>query len=518
MTINTMTNTQNNKRIVKNTLLLYFRMLFTMLVSLYTSRIVLNALGINDFGIYNVVGGLIIMLTFINNAMATATQRFLTFELGKNEFDQLRKVFNISLFIHLIIAFIILFFGETCGLWFLNTQMKIPIERMDAANLVYQISILTCMVSILNVPYNAVVIAHEKMSVFAYISILEVMLKLAIVYILTIYNFDKLKLYAILIFFVQITCMFVYMLYSKKNFAETKLSLILDMPLLRRMSTFASWNLLGNLSNLAYTQGLNILLNVFFGPVVNAARGVAVQVQSAIVGFYVNFQTAVNPQITKYYAKDDIDNMHLLLKRTSKFSFFLLFFISLPILIETKQILIWWLKVVPDFSIIFLRLIMITSMIDSITTPFVTAIQATGKIQKYQMIIGNIFLSIVPLSYMALKLGATPEYVFIIHLVIASIAAIIRLFIVCPLIFLSIKNYLKDVISRILLVVILSIIFPITLYLNLSQNILNFFVICFSCVISVVMFVYFLGLTLPERAFVKSNTCAFISRIKNYNI
>lgn len=329
-----MTNTaENNKRIAKNTLLLYIRMMLTMAVSLYTSRVVLNTLGVEDFGIYNVVGGVVAMFGFLNGAMATTTQRYITFELGRNDFKQLKKIFNISVSIHAFISIIILILAETIGLWFLYNKMTIPVERIDAALWAYQGSIISTIILIMSVPYNALIIAHEKMSTFAYISVLEAVLKLLIVYMLLIGDFDKLKLYALLMCCIQLIIRFIYGNYCKRHFPETKFQLYKDLKLFNNMLAFAGWNLWGNCASITFTQGVNILLNIFFGPIVNAARGITTQVQGAVNQFSWNFQTALNPQITKSYASGDYIYMHKLIFRSSKFTFFftIIFISSCPI-------------------------------------------------------------------------------------------------------------------------------------------------------------------------------------------
>lgn len=289
----------NNKRIAKNTLMLYIRMLFTMAVSLFTSRVVLNTLGVEDYGIQNVVGGVISMFTFINGGMVSSTQRYLNFEIVKGNADRLRSVFNTALQIHALIALVIIILGETVGLWFLLEKLVIPEERMTAAMWVYQCSIIACAVNILSVPYNADIIAHEKMSAFAYISILDVTLKLVIVYLLVVSPIDKLIAYAILTLLVQLLIRYVYTRYCNKHFQESFVEWRFNKPLFKEMLSFAGWSFLGNLAAILYTQGLNMMLNIFFGPVVNAARGIAVQVQSAVHQFVSGFQTALNPQITK---------------------------------------------------------------------------------------------------------------------------------------------------------------------------------------------------------------------------
>jgi len=283
-----MTDSQNNKKIAKNTILLYFRMMLIMVVSLYTSRIVLDVLGVVDYGIYNIVGGIVIMFSFLNNAMSLSTQRFLSFEIGKNDLKQLNKVFKMSLNIHFVVALIILLLAETIGFWFLNTHLTIPTNRIEEANWVFQFSILTFLISIITVPYNASIIAHEKMGFYAYISILEISLKLAVVFVLSSLDFDKLKMYAILIFIVSSLIRTSYVIYCKVNFLETKYNFFWDKALFKKLINFNGWSLVGNLSSIVYDQGINILLNIFFGPVVNAARGITMQVNVAIYSFVAN--------------------------------------------------------------------------------------------------------------------------------------------------------------------------------------------------------------------------------------
>lgn len=431
----------NNKRIAKNTLLLYFRMLLMMAVSLFTSRVVLNTLGVEDFGIYSVVGGVVGMFVFINNSMSSATQRYITFALGKGDKNRLQTVFSTTLQIHSLIAVIIVLLGETVGLWFLYNKMQIPADRMDAALWVMQCSIVSMVVMIVSVPYNADVIAHEKMSAFAYISILEVVLKLAIVYLLLVFSYDKLILYAILILMIQILIRFCYSIYCNKHFEETRYKHVWDKKLFKEMTGFAGWNLFGNMAGVLFGQGLNMLLNVFFGPVVNAARAVAVQVQGAIQQFVGNFQTALNPQITKTYATGELNEMHRLMFRSARFSFYLLFFLSLPVLYETDFILTIWLKIVPENAVAFLRIMICTSLIYTIANPLIIANQATGRVMKYQAVCGTILLLILPISYLCLKMGCPAYSVFIVHFLIESVTQVARMILLRPLIGLRIRDY-----------------------------------------------------------------------------
>lgn len=496
------TTAENNKRIAKNTLLLYFRMLFMMVVSLYTSRVVLNTLGVEDFGIYNVVGGIVTMFTFMNGAMASATQRYLTFELGRGDFERLHKVFCTSMHIHALISLAIFILAETVGLWFLYTHMTIPADRMDAALWVYQFAVVSCIVVLMSVPYNASIVAHEKMSAFAYISILEVVLKLLIVYMLVWFDFDKLKLYAVLMFCVQIISRIAYGSYCSKHFEETRYQRIWDRKLFREMTGFAGWSLFGNLAVVAFTQGLNILLNMFFGPAVNAARGIAVQVQNAIQGFCANFQMALNPQITKNYASGDLKQMHSLVFASSKYSFFLLFFLSLPVIIEAEQILMVWLKIVPAYTVNFVRLILCIIMVDAVANPLIVSAQATGKIKTYQAVVGGILLLIVPVAYLVLKLGGMPESAFAVHFVFVALAQIARVWMIRPMIRLSVREYVKKVVCRIAGVVMLSVILPVAVYEMFAPSLLRFLLVGVMCVVSVGMAVYFVGLQKSERFFV----------------
>lgn len=496
-----MSNSANNQRIAKNTLMLYIRMLFTMGVSLFTSRVILQTLGVEDYGVYSVVGGIIAMFSFINGGMVSATQRFLTFEIGKGNMLQLKKVFSTSLQIHAIIALIIVLLGETVGLWFLYEKLVIPESRMTAAFWVYQCSIVASMVSIMSVPYNADIIAHEKMSAFAYISVLEVVLKLAIVYALYITPWDKLISYAVLILSVQLLIRFVYARYCSKHFEESHYHHHIDKPLFKEMLSFAGWSFWGNLASILYTQGLNMMLNVFFGPIVNAARGIAVQVQVAVTQFVSNFQMALNPQITKNYATGQLSQMHTLMFRSARFSFFLLFFLTLPILLETEYILTLWLKTVPTDAVVFTRWMIGISLIHSIANPCVVANQATGKVKVYQAVVGGILLMILPISYVVLKLGAPAYSVFIVHFCIELVAQLARILMLRKLIDLPMRVYVRHIYAPVIVVVLVSCLLPMYVNNVLPYGLSRFLLVGVTSVISVGATAFFLGLTKDERNF-----------------
>ena len=492
----------NNKRIAKNTLLLYFRTLFIMLVTLYTSRVVLNTLGVTDYGIYNVVGGVVAMFGFINGSMSSATQRYITFALGKGDQSNLQKVFSTALQIHVLIAVLIVVLGETVGLWFMYTQMQIPTDRMDAAFWVLQCSIASTVIMIISVPYNADIVAHEKMSAFAYISILEAVLKLAVVYMLVVFSYDKLILYAFLILAVQLLIRLCYSRYCNRHFEESKYRHVWDKSLFKEMTGFAGWSMFGNLSSVLFSQGLNMLLNVFFGPVVNAARAVAVQVQSAIQQFVTNFQMALNPQITKTYAKGEMGEMHKLMFRSARFSFYLLFLLSLPVLFETDFILTVWLKTVPDHTVVFLRIMICTSLLYTLSNPLMIANQSTGKVKRYQAVCGTILLMILPISYICLRFGCPAYSVFIVHFAVESITQIVRMLLLRPLIGIRVQDYLKHIYLKVSVVVILSVILPFLVYENMDATVLRFFTVCTICILSVGTVVYMVGLSSSERGFV----------------
>ena len=448
--------TSSNKRIAKNTLILYLRMIFILCIGLYTSRVVLNTLGVEDYGIYNVVGGFVAFFSFLNGAMATATQRFITFELARGNIKKQITTFSTALIIHFSIAVLIVIAAETIGFWFVCNKLVIPEERFSAAIWVYQFSILTMFVSFVSIPYNAAIIAHEKMSAFAFISILDAMLKLIIVLLLTIVAFDKLIFYAALLFGISLLDRLIYGLYCKRHFAETRIKLVFDKKLFREMTNIAGWSLFGNIAGVCYTQGLNVLLNMFFGPAVNAARAIAVTIQGVVTGFVSNFQMALNPQITKSYAIGDLHHMHSLIFASSKYSFFLLLCIALPIMVETQTILTLWLKIVPGHTIWFTRLMLCILLIDALSNPLMISSQAVGRVKVYQSVVGGLMLLILPIAYVVLKLGGNPEMVFIVHLIVAIVALISRVVIVGRMVSFSFALYARKVFLPVISVFLLS--------------------------------------------------------------
>jgi O-antigen/teichoic acid export membrane protein len=493
--------TSSNKRIAKNTLILYFRMIIILGMRLYTSRIILNTLGVEDYGIYNVVGGVVIMLSFLNTAMSSGTTRFLSFELGKADFIKMGRVFSMSMNIHAMIAMVIFILAETLGLWFLNTHLNIPAERMIAANWAYQFSILTFMVAVLSIPYHALIIAHERMNVYAYVSIVEVSLQLFIVFMLQWFGFDKLKLYSVLVFVVSLVIRSIYGLYSTKNFKESKYRFIWDKPLFRTLISFAGWNLWGNAAGVFSGQGVNMLLNIFFGPAINAARGIAYAVKAAVHNFAANFQQAMKPQIIKSYATNDLKYMHQLICQGAKYSFFLLFFLSLPILIETRIILQLWLKIVPEYTIIFTQLVIVNVLIDCFSETLQTAAHASGRIKYFQMVVGGLLLLILPFSWMFLKFGYPPQVTIIISILFSVAALIARLWILKNLIKLKVKDFVVNVVVKTTLVSLIALILPIIVHSSIEESIQRFVYVVLVSMFSTIITIYAFGLEPYERLF-----------------
>jgi len=459
-----MSNSANNKRIAKNTILLYFRMLLTMAVTLYTSMVVLKTLGVDDFGIYNIVGGVVVLFSFLNNAMSTATQRFLNFEMGRGAEGNVNRMFSMSMTAHLSIALIVVILSETIGLWFLNTQLNIPADRMNAANWVYQFTILTFCIQIIRVPYNASIIAYEKMSFYAYIGIIEVVLKLIIVFLLLFFGWDKLKLYAVLTCGVAFVVLLLYKTYCNKAFATCRYNFFWDKALYKKLMSFSGWSMFGSVANVGAQQGLNILLNIFFGVAINAAMGIANQVSSAVFGFVSNFQTAFNPQIVKSYAMNDKEYFMNLIFQSSKFSYYLLLLLSIPLLICTDFILQVWLHNVPEYTASFCRLIILFLLVDAISAPLWMSVQATGDIRNYQILIGSLILLNFPLAYLALKLGYPPESVLIVRVLINLLTYAVRIFYLRSKINLPSGKYIRDVVLVVSLVTLLAL--PLPLLVN----------------------------------------------------
>lgn len=491
--------------------MLYFRMLLTMAVTLYTSRVVLQNLGIEDFGIYHVVAGFVTMLGFLHGAMTSATQRFLAFELGKPGDKDVRGIFSMSLNIHILIALLVLLMGETIGLWFVKNQMTIPSERMIAAEWVFHLAIISFMVTIISVPYNALIIAHEQMSVFAWVSIIDVVLKLLVVFMLSWFGMDKLVLYGILSLFVVFVVFLIYRSYCKSRFPESRFRFYWDKQLFNTMLSYTGWNLWGNIAAVMSGQGVNILLNIFFGPTVNAARAIAMQVSSALKSFVQNIQVAINPQIIKSYAAQDMDYMHSLVCYGAKYNFFLLFFLSMPVLVNADIVLSAWLGFYPEYATVFVQIMIINIIIDCVSAPLIISAQATGKIKLYQTIVGGILLLNLPFSYALIKLGSEPHTVMYAGIATSILAFLARLALLRKLIMLPVGRYLKEVVGRGTLVsVVVAFLYWIFLgFLGFQGFWLKSMAVSVSCLCAIGIF----GIGRSEREFLSRKS---MSLYKNF--
>lgn len=507
---------KNTKLIAKNTLALYFRMLLTLCISLYTARVILAALGFSDYGLYNVVGGILALFTFINGSLISSTQRFISFAIGKGDKEYLNMVFNTTVRLQYAFAALTFLIGETVGLWFLNTYIKIPAGREFAANIVFQFSIFAAILSVLQISYSSVVVAHEKMSVYAYLSILDSILKLAIAFSISLVKFDHLIFYAIATFGAGLVSWSIYRTYSYVKFDECRSKSKFSKDIVQEMASFAGWNIIGNLAWTANTQGINILINIFFGATVNAARAIAYQVSNVVNQFVQNLMFAINPQITKSFASDDGEYMQKLIFWGSKLSFFLLLFLSLPVFLEAPSILGWWLKSYPEYSVIFCRLVLIDALIACISGPLMSGSLATGKIKKYQIVVGLLYLSVLPIAYIVLKLGGNPQSTLYVSIFMGIILLYARLYMLSPMINLSMLSFFSRVIIPIVIVTLVSPIFPIIVHFYISNALVRFLCVGIVSVISTIISIYTLGLNQGERSLVYTKVKQYIQGIYSH--
>ncbi len=472
-----------------------------MVITLYTSRVVLRTLGIDDFGIYNLVGGIVVMFSFLNSAMATSTQRFINYELGCGYEENVRKVFSTSVIIHLLLIVLVVLLAETVGLWFLNTQLNIPSDRITAANWVYQFSVLTFCVNILRVPYNAAIIAYERMTFYAYISIAEAALQLLIVYLLLITSADKLILYAGLVFVVSVVVWLIYYVFCRLRFSVTHLKLVWEKDYIKRITGFSGWTLFGSVANVGAQQGINIFLNIFYGVAVNAAVGVATQLSSAIYRFISNFGLAYQPQIVQLYAAGKGSELTNLVFKSSKFSYFLFLILSVPVFAYCSPILHIWLGEVPEYSVGFCRLIILYLLLDAASSPLWISVQATGKIRNYHMVISILILSNIPIAYICLKTGMSPYSVWVVRVVLNVAAYIFRFTYLKRVMNFAVGEYVRKVVSVILTVTVLAVPIPLLL-VNVTHGLAGVILGIAGSMISVAAVAYCFGLTKPETAFV----------------
>ena len=492
------------RRIARNTFLLYLRMFLMMLIGLYTSRVILNTLGFDDYGINNVVGGIVMLFSVFTGTLSSAISRFITYELGYGDKEKLKTVFSTSVFVQCSMAIIIMVLCEVVGYWLLTHKMVIPEGRMDAALWVFHCSIIGFGLSLVFTPFNSLIIAHERMDAFAYVSILEAIAKLLIVYMLLVFNVDKLKLYSILLLLVSIIISSIYFAYSRRHFEESKLVWRFDKTIFKHIASFAGWNLFGHGAWMLETQGTNLLVNMFFGVQLNAARGIAVSVNNIIQQFVNNFMTALTPQITKSYAAGEIDYMNSIVLKGAKFSFLLMFLVALPVSLETDMILRFWLKTYPDYSVIFVRYTLAISLCMVLANPFLTALRATGNIRNYQIIIGFVGLLQFPLIYIAFKLGFSPTSSYVICLLFYTFFVFYKPWLVRHSIQLSFRNFVINVIVPLTLVTVSSIILPIWIHVSMDESITRLVLVSISGLVATIIFSWRWGLTSGERTMVKS--------------
>lgn len=496
---------QSNNKLIKNTIVLYARMLLNIIIGLYTSRIILQTLGVSDYGIYNVVGGIVTLIGIINTAMLGATQRYISFEIGTKNKERLHLVFSTSVIIHLLLAIIIFVIAETIGWWFINNHLNIEANRMYAANWVYHCSIITMILGVLSVPYNSCIVAHEHMTAFAYIGIVEVLLKLFSAYALLVISGDKLIIYSLLILFVAFIIRLAYGIYCKKKFQECKYKFTFDRKLFKEMFSFASWCFIGVFGINIKEQGCNIILNIFLGTTINAARGIAMQVNGVINNFSNNFVMALNPQITKSYAEGNIQRSTMLVYEGCKYSFYLMAFISIPVLINIDYILSLWLTIVPQYTIEFIKFYLLAAMLNAIAPPIVNALQATGKIAVFQITMNIVFLSELPFAYWILKMGYKPYLTMLPTVTFALLALFIRFFILKKQVpSYKFKYFSIQIVGKCILIASITYVFSKYIHELLEENISTLILTSLlSCSILCIL-VYTFAISKHERNFINN--------------
>lgn len=506
---------EDNKRIARNTLFLYIRTFISMLIGLYTSRMILEVLGVSDFGIYNVVGGVITMMTFLNGSFNVAIGRYLTFELGRKDLGAYNRVFNTSLVIQCGLALLVLIVAETIGLWFVNTHLVIPADRMAAANWVYQAAIIGTILGIICSPFGASINAHERMHVIAYVGLGESFAKLAIVISLYRCPYDNLIIWAISYLLITISSVTIQIVYTRRQFPHTAVNMRHDRTLVRSMASFSGWNLFGTIAWTLKDQGTNIVLNLFGGPIANAARGISYQVKCAIMSLTSGFQGAVNPQLTKNYAVDDLNATHLLLFRSSKISYFLLMLLAIPVCFEISFLLGLWLVEVPGYAPMFTVLIISESLCEVFGGPAITTLMATGKIKWYQIVVGSILMLNLPIAYLLLRLGSPIWAPFAVAIAMTAVGHLARLLFVRKQLQMSLRRYFSAVIFRCAVVTIAAIIIPSAIYLSMPQGFLRLIILFPASLLSSAVAIWTLGLDYRERSFIRQTISTRLKRFRH---
>lgn len=505
-----MDHTANNKRVAKNTVILYLRMLFILILNLYTSRVVLQVLGIDDFGIYNVVGGLVMMFSLLSGSISAAISRFLTFELGRNDSERLAKVFSTSITILIGLGTIIIVLGEIIGVWLLNTQLNIPDGRMLAANWVLQFTLFTFLANLISLPYNAAIIAHEKATAFAAISVTEVVVKLGIIFMVMAISFDRLVTYGFLMFLLALMVRVIYAWYCQRNFEECKYHFVYDKTLLKEMNSFAGWNLIGASTGLLANQGVTLLVNVFFGVAANAARGIVNQVDNAVRQMVNNITLATDPQIIKSYAEKDYTYMLKLTFMGSKYSFFLAMFFFVPILLESRAIISLWLGQYPEDAVLFLRLTIFVTLINVLSNTLMSVMMATGNIKTYQIVVGGIGASVFFFTLLAYWLGAPVESTYYIMLATAVAQLVARIVILRGMVKFPALRYIKEVLVNISIVAVISIATPTLVFINMRPSIPRLLIVIIVSVFSSIAAVYAIGMGRGEKTMLQAKVKSII--------
>jgi len=505
----------SNKRIAKNTLFLYIRMVLIMLVSLYTARVVLKALGVTDYGIYNVVGGVVTILGVLSGSLSGATSRFITYELGKGNTDNLCRLFRCCVTVHYILGILIFIGAETFGLWFVVNKLVIPVERMYAAIWVYQFCVVSVIIRIVSAPYNALIIAYEKMNAFALISIIEVVLQLGLVIILLYIDSDRLIIYGASLAIVQICIRLIYNWYCYKNFKEVSGKWLWHKAISVEILKYSTWSLLGYGAVVGYTQGINVLLNLFFGPVANAARGFAVQVQTGVNQISTNFQLALRPPTIKAYAQADYCRMHQLMIANAKFSYYLVLFMVVPLMINTPYILHLWLDNVPEYTVSFTRILLPIALYTTLNGHVIIAVHATGNLKQFQIIEASLLLTTLPLAYIMLKFfDISADAVLFVYMGVEFVTQFVRVAIVYPMVNCKISIYYTKILLPVFIVTVP--VAMLTYYLTINGAATTFLQLCGSIMVSIIAIaaiIYLIGLTKRERQLVKSKASFFVAKI-----
>ena len=504
----------NTRRIAKNVGFLYMRMLVMMVISFITTRVMLRALGVDNYGINNVVGGLVSMFSMLSASLSGAVSRFFTFGLGKGDMKHLRVVFSTSINIHIVLAVIVLVAIETVGVWFLNHRMVIAPDRLGAANWVLQCSTIVFAINLLSVPYRAAIIAHERMSAFAYLTIFDATAKLLIVCAIYFYGGDKLKLLAVLNIIPTLIAQVIYWGYCKRNFVECRYECVYDKKLFGEIFSFAGWSFIGNTAGLMKNEGVNVVINTFTGAAVNAARGIAMQVNGVVMQFISNFTMALNPQIIKDYAAGQLERMHKLMFQGTKLSYYIFMILSIPVIFEIETFLHVWLGEVPAHTVLFTRLVLVLSLAEIVSHTLITAQTATGKIKVYQMVVGGILLLNLPVSYLLLRWGWFPEVTVIVAIIISQLCLVARLWFLRRMIDFPVRKFVVKVYCNVLVVTLLSLIVPTVCYLLMPAGLVRFFVLCSLSVFSSAVVIYFVGCNREERVLIGKAIRSVIAKFR----